>query len=674
MPKSQRHSELVQLLVGYNFEYYINNVSPVPDSVYDALFREILEIETAHPELVTPASPTQTVGFLAKNHFTKVKHPYPMLSLGNSLSPDELIAWIKALPFGTDYFVELKLDGASLELIYNKGKLVQAITRGDGNVGEDVTLNAFQIENIPKTIRYDDCRVIVRGEVVVTQEVFDRVNDELKATGKEPYVNKRNYASGALRQKKAEVTGQRELMFIGYHFDILDETKYLIPESGIAARAVMAQQKFHTSVCFESCDLQTESEIQLFVTNHYVNRDEWDFDIDGLVFKVNSYAEREDMGYTSHEPKWATAYKFPASEGVSKLEGITLQVGRTGQLTPVAEITPTFIHGTTISRVTLHNLSEIRRLRVNVGCDVVVKRAGDVIPKIVQAVQTLEDDQLWVMPETCPCCGGGIAIEQGQTGDDMYCINQTCPDRVKAHLQFTVSRGVYNILGIGTETISDLYNTCGFKQQRDHIRLLFLTKEQLMETGLSEHVASKLEETVSKARTIHLERLIASFGIPGASEGTSERLVAHFGSLEKIVNASIEELLQVEKVGPGKAASIFEFFDTYKAEGWYAPWVAQLNILVPEPRSDKMKGLSVMITGSKFGDMTRKGITAYYKTMSASVTSSVTSNTHLALFGTAYTGHKLETAKKLKIPYKIFDESGVIEECTYVDGVAVTKF
>lgn len=672
MPKSQRHSELVKLLTQYNFEYYVNDVQVIPDAVYDQLYRELLDIEAAHPELVIFASPSQTVGFLATTHFTKAKHPYPMLSLGNSLNPDELIDWIKKLPMGTDYFCELKYDGASLELIYNKGRLVQAITRGDGNVGEDVTMNALHIENIPSRISYTDCKVVVRGEVVVTQQSFDKVNAKLISEDKKPYVNKRNYASGALRQKDPLTTRDRELVFICYHFDVLTESQFRKPDNGIYARTLMQEEGFETSMAFESCMLNDEKATRVFLDKAFNDRNAWGFDIDGLVFKVNKYTLREELGYTSHEPKWATAYKFPSSEGVSKIEDIILQVGRTGQLTPVAVITPVFIHGTTISRVTLHNLSEIRRLRVNVGCDVVVKRAGDVIPKIVQAVQELDDEQLWVMPETCPCCGGGIAIEQGLTGYEMYCINQSCPDRVKAHLQFAVSRAIYNILGIGTETISDLYNACDFKQQRDHIRLLFLTKEQLMTTGLSEHVASKLEETVSKARTIHLERLIASFGIPGASEGTSERLVAHFGSLEKIVNASIEELLQVEKVGPGKAASIFEFFDTYKAEGWYAPWVAQLNILNPDPRSDKMKGLSVMITGSKFGEMNRKGITAYYKTMSASVTSSVNSNTHLALFGTAYTGHKLETAKKLGIPYKIFDDKGIIEE--FDGSVTTIKF
>lgn len=666
MQQSQRHSELVNLLVGYNFAYYVNNESPVPDAVYDRLFREIKDLEIANPELITPASPTQTVGFLAKNHFTKVKHPYPMLSLGNSLNPDELIAWINNLPLGMDYFIELKLDGVSLELLYNKGILIQAVTRGDGNVGEDVTLNAMEIDCIPKKIKYNDCKVLVRGEVVVQEVEFERVNRELLAAGKKTYVNKRNYASGALRQKNPKVTGERGLEFIAYHFDILNETKFYVPTTGLEARTVMDDQDFYLSKSFESCQLRNTDEAQLFLDAHFRMRHDWGFDIDGLVFKVNKYSDREELGYNSHEPKWATAYKFPASEGVSKLEGITLQVGRTGQLTPVAEITPVFIHGTTISRVTLHNLAEIRRLSVNVGCDVVVKRAGDVIPKIIQAVQELSDDQQWVHPDTCPCCGNAIAIELDakEQPATLFCINQECPDRVKAHLQFAASRGVYNILGLGTETISDLYNVSGFKSHRDHIRLLWLTKEQLMETGLSEHVAEKLVEVVTKARVIQLDRLIASFGIPGASEGTSDRLASHFGSLEKIVNASIEELLEVDKVGPGTAASVFEFFDTYKAEGWYAQWVDKLTIVNPEPRSTKLKGQSVMITGSKFGEMNRKGITAYYKTLSASVTSNVTKNTALALFGTSYTEHKLETAKQLGIPYKIFDENGVIEEFT----------
>lgn len=688
MDPIKRHKELCEQLRSLNKSYYLHNESKVSDAVYDQMYRELKDIETDNPTLITPTSPTQTVGFMAARHFTKVPHPLPMLSLSNTFSASELVEWINTIPLQLpvgpgreDILGELKLDGASLELIYEDGKLTTAATRGDGSIGEDVTLNALGIDGVISDLGdRTEYVIVVRGEVVVKRAVFDRVNADLVAAGKEPYVNQRNYASGALRQKNPEVTKARQLTFIAYSVDFIlpEEDERHLPTIE-KARWWAHDRGFYNSPCQgQHVDAPIEKWEEFLKSQEKIRSDGlWEYDIDGLVFKVNCRRTRLAMGFNSREPKWATAYKFPASEGTSVLEGVTIQVGRTGQLTPVAEVKPVFIHGTTISRVTLHNIDEIERLGIGVGSQIVIKRAGDVIPKIVQGIGETPLEQRYVFPKTCPCCNSVTQTVVGPAptlARTIYCTNLNCKDRILAHLDYCVSRGVYNIMDLGTETISDLYNLCGFTRHKDHIRLLFLTKEELMTAGLSEHQATKVEANVEKARNIKLDRLIVSFGIDGVAEGTSERLAAHFGSLEAILNATFNDFLLVEKVGKHTAQCLVEWFDTFKDEAWYDPFILLLDVKQPTPRNDKLKGKSVMITGSMFGNMGRKGITAYYKSMSASVTSTVTSNTHLALFGTKYTGHKLETAKKLKVPYKIFDETGIVEDVTYEDDFQVTKF
>lgn len=686
MSQKQRHQELCKQINDLNKAYYVNNESKVPDAVFDQMFKELKAIEKDHPDLVTPVSPTQRVGFMAARHFTKVTHPFPMLSLGNTFSASELVEWISTIPLQQpvgpgreDILGELKLDGASLELLYKDGKLTTASTRGDGNIGEDVTLNALGIDGVVSSLGdHPEYDIVVRGEVVVKRTVFDKVNADLVAVGKEPYVNQRNYASGALRQKDPEVTKARQLTFIAYSVDFIlpEEDERHLPTIE-KARWWAHDRGFYNSPCQgQHVDAPIEN-WEKFLESQEKIRSEglWEYDIDGLVFKVNCRRARLAMGFNSREPKWATAYKFPASEGVSVLEAITIQVGRTGQLTPVAEVKPVFIHGTTISRVTLHNIDEIERLGIGIGSDIIIKRAGDVIPKIVCTIGVMPEEKRYKFPTACPCCNSKTYTEIGILGSrTIYCSNQECPDRVKMHLEHCAGRGVYNILGLGTETIVNLYNVCGLQSKRDHIRLLVLTKPELLASGLSDHQSDKLLGVIEKARNIPLDRLISSFGISGVSEGISENLAVQFGNIEAIINATYDELHEVDKVGKITAQSILEFFDTYKAEGFYDQYIQQLNIFNPAPRNSLLKGKSVMITGSMFGNMTRKGITAYYKTLSASVTSSVTSNTHLALFGTKYTGHKLETAKKLGIPYKVFDESGVIEDTSYEGNIKITKF
>lgn len=684
MDQQKRHKELCQQIDGLNKSYYLFNESLIPDGAYDQLFKELRNIEAIHPELIAPNSPTQKVGFMAARHFTKAAHPFPMLSLGNTFTPSDLIEWIKTIPMQPPtnreregIIGELKLDGASLELIYIKGKLNRALTRGDGVVGEDVTLNALGIDGVIVDLGTEyDFPVVVRGEVVVKSKVFDRINSELAAANRKTYVNQRNYASGALRQKDPAVTKARELTFIAYSvdFDLPEDDERHLP-SIEKARWFTHDAGFYNAPTQNFHVDASEAEIEEFLASQERIRKAglWEYDIDGLVFKVNDRRARLAMGFNSREPKWATAHKFPASEGITTLNGITVQVGRTGQLTPVAEVDPVFIHGTTISRVTLHNFDEVARLGVGIGCQVIIKRAGDVIPKIIQVVDKVEP---YVFDQKCPCCGTEAAVVVGKgkpVTTTYFCPNRSCEDQVIGHLVHCAGRGVYNIMDLGIETITNLYNQCGFNSLKDHIRLLVLTKPELLQAGLSDHQAEKLLGNIEKARNLPLDRLLSSFGIDGVSEGTSERLATKFGSLDKIVNATVEELMETEKVGEITAETIFQFFDTFKAEGWYDQYIAQLNISNPEPRSELMKGKSIMITGSKFGAMTRKGITAYYKTLSASVTSSVTSNTHLALFGTSYTGHKLETAKKLGIPYKIFDDSGVIEDTTATSGYELTK-
>ncbi|QEM41982.1 DNA ligase (NAD(+)) [Pseudomonas phage vB_PaeM_PS119XW] len=662
----QEHAKLCKVIRDYDKKYYQENGSPITDAVYDELRKQLIDLEEKYPELITASSPTQTVGYMAAKHFTKAKHDFPMLSLDNVFSVEELVGWLKTLPPRCQVTRDLKLDGASLDLIYVKGSLHQAITRGDGLVGEDVTLNALEIKGVPSKLNISKPleRVVVRGEVIVSHEHYEKVNAELEAAGKDKYANPRNYASGALRNKDPIETRARGVEFIAYSLDSSD-LHYATWTEG----ASLLRQMGFSSVSVDDGAIPGALEYgywEEILEAELEKRNTYGYDIDGIVFKVNDMGKRIELGTTSRFPRWAIAYKFPASEGVSTLHDVEFQVGRTGKLTPVARIEPVYIHGTTISNVTLHNIDEIRRLGLMIGDKIVVKRAGDVIPKITGALTEMRMGELKEVeiPKVCPCCKNQVdTVINGSSGcTELYCTNPICTDRVINHYAYCVSREVLNIQGIGIEMIKDLYRW-GMVDPQGMFGLLCLTKDILLQLNVSEKIADKIIDEVNKVRAgIQLERIIMAFGISNVAKGTALRLAQHFGSLEALSKATTEELEQIDDIGPITAMSIFEFFDedNSRPQSSYKKHLEGVNIIPPKKPEGPLVGKSVMITGSQFGKMSRKEITQYYKDLGAKVTSSVTGNTYFCVLGTKFTEHKRKTAIELDVPYVTYDADGIL--------------
>lgn len=685
MTPSQKIQALVAELIQYNCEYYILDEPSVSDAVYDKKYKELKELEALHPKLVMPSSPTQNVGHpVVANHFALMKHRFPMLSLDNSLTVDELIDWtidITDDPKHSDELrIEWKMDGLSLDLIYFKGRLMYALTRGDGYIGENVTLNALNVESIPKELSgtYDQDWISVRGEIVVDLAHYRKLNAELEALGKKVYANPRNYAAGALRQKDPSVTGERGLVF--YAYSVTSEPS--VHDHWSKERQFMLMNGFKTAYTEEKFNYNPESlahtKIPETVNRLQARRSQLPFEVDGLVIKVMSHATRERLGYTSKFPRWATAYKFPATEGYTKLLDIEYQIGRTGQATPVARLDPVLVHGTTISNVTLHNRTQIERLNLYVGCQVIVKRAGDVIPKIVGTVKPRVDEELYKPLENCPCCGTKTYVVKGDQGEQDYCPNRKCPDRLLAYLNYCTERKVLNIKGLGPAVVQTLLYK-GLCHPTHGLALLDLTADDFIKAGESEHQANKLAEAINVAREgLTLERAIMALGISNVAEGGSVRLARRFGTIAKLAEASMDELVAVPDVGPITAQSIFEYFDEerddikqLKSLGSWEPYIQGLNLPAPEPivASLEWSGSSVVVTGSKFGGMSRKEMENLYKQMGASIAKDVSSTTKLVLCGTKYTPRKLNTAKTQGIHYKVFDEHSVIEEGNVVENI-----
>lgn len=677
---------LTQELIGHNYLYYIKDAPTITDGEWDSKFHELRALETEYPQWILKDSPTQTVGHpVVATHFALLKHRFEMLSLDNSLDVDALINW--TIDISDDptireahrhrVRIEWKMDGLSLDLIYYKGRLISAITRGDGVTGENVTLNALQIPSIPKTLMgsYSQDWISVRGEVVANLPHYRKLNDSLIEAGKSPYANPRNYAAGSLRQKDPAVTAERGLQFFAYS---------VTPEPGFSSwdeeQEFMAENHFLNADTGEQFDYNersgTHSNIPVVVNRLQAQRSQLPFEVDGLVIKVMDHKAREQMGFTSKFPRWATAYKFPAAEGETELLDIEYQIGRTGKATPVARIAPVLVHGTMISNVTLHNRTQIERLKLYKGCKVIVKRAGDVIPQIVGTVEPWTTQALYAPLSECPCCGSPTSIVAGKEGEQDFCNNVNCVDRQLAHLNYVTERKVLDIKGLGPAVIKALYDA-ELIHSYYPLELLKLKKEQFLQVGQSELMAEKLAEACLLANAkLTLQGVLMAFGIDGVAEGTAERLARHFQRLDTIAAATVEELEAVPDIGEITAQSIFEYFDNDRS-GRYAKHTSSWQSffddgrLVPAP--PKLDGgmllrdCTVVVTGSNFGGAKRKDIEKAYKQLGATISSNVSSKTKLVLCGTKYTTRKLDEAKAQNVPYVIYSDTEIIEKSTGPD-------
>src|SRR5918993_2958064 len=640
-----------------NYDYHILDQPTATDAEYDALFRELRAIEAEHPELVIPESPTQRVGSTPQGRFSQIRHPLPMLSLSNVYERSELEAWAarleRILPRADFTFVtEPKIDGLAVALTYADGVLQRAATRGDGVTGEDVTTNLRTIRNIPLRLLDDGQSPVpsvieVRGEVFMRHADFEKLNERIERDGGRPFMNPRNAAAGSLRQLDPAITAQRPLRLLAYGIGYAQGGR---PAASHAeALADLRRLGFETSpdaTLDESIDdVWTRCEWWL------ERRGTLPFDIDGVVIKVNDLRQQEELGFVSREPRWATAYKFPATQQTTQIKEIVVNVGRTGALTPLAMLEPVNIGGVIVSRATLHNEDEIRRKDIRIGDSVVVQRAGDVIPQVVQVITERRTgaEREFVMPQQCPVCGSPTHRAEGEAV--RYCTNSACPPQLKRHVHHFVSRGGMDIEGLG-EKLADRFVDLGMIRDLSDIYTLDWDVIAQLE-GLGETSASNLRAAVEASKQRPLERLIFGLGIPFVGERSSRLLADRFHSLDNLISADVDTIDSVPGVGLVQAQSVHDFLNQAEnvavIEKFRAAGVRTVDDDAGDgPASGPLAGKSVVITGRLSG-MTRPEAEAALRRAGASVAGSVSRKTSVVFAGED-AGSKADRAHQLGVP------------------------
>jgi DNA ligase (NAD+) len=565
-PIEKKIEALREKIRHHEYRYYVLDDPEISDADFDKLLNELKRLEAENPKLITPDSPTQRVGGKPREGFVKAKHSSPMLSLDNAYTEEELRDWerrVHELTGRTDleYMCELKLDGMSLALLYSDGRLERGITRGDGNIGEDVTLSVRTVRSIPLSIPPDKLKKAgiptdfeVRGEMLMPLAAFRKLNEERERQGLATFANPRNFTAGTVRQLEPSITAQRRMDFFAYML-LKDGRTYLDRQSKTMDALEQAGFKVNPNRKLA----KNLAEVWKFIGSWESKRESLPYEIDGIVIKVDRTAWQRELGFTGKAPRWAIAYKYAARGAVTQIEDIVPQVGRTGKLTPVAWLKPVPIGGTTVSRATLHNMDEIERLGVKIGDWVEVERGGDVIPKVVKVVEDKDHPRgrkQFVMPEHCPVCGGNVVRTPGEA--DHRCVNANCPAKLQGTILHFASRHVMNIDGLGDALVNQLTQRGLVKNVAD---LYKVTKDDLLKLDrMGEKSADNVLAEIEASKKLLLERVIFGLGIRFVGERTAQFLAEHFGSLDAIMNASSEELEEVNEVGPRIAESIVEFF------------------------------------------------------------------------------------------------------------------
>jgi len=639
----------------HEYLYHVLDAPEVSDVEFDRLMNELKAIEAHHPELITPDSPTQRVGGKPSEKFVKARHSSPMLSLDNTYNVDDLRNWERRVHElsgrkDLEYVCELKLDGMSLALHYEDGKLVRGITRGDGTTGEDVTANVRTVRSIPLSISREKLKKAdlpanfeVRGEMLMPIASFKRMNEEREQKGLSIFANPRNATAGTVRNLEPSVTAQRRLDYFGYallvdgatYFDRHWETLEALSAAGFKVNPARTLAK-----SFE--------DIWSFIEQEETKREKLPYEIDGIVIKVDRTALQRELGYTGKAPRWAIAYKYAARSGVTQVEDILVQVGRTGKLTPVAALKPVFIGGTTVSRATLHNMDEIERLGVKIGDWVEVERGGDVIPKVNRVLEDKDHPRghkLFHMPEHCPVCSGQVVRTEGEA--DHRCVNANCPAKLRETILHFASRGVMNIEGMGDALVNQLTDRGLVKNVADVYRL---TKADLLKLErMGDKSAQNVLGEIEASKKLPLERVIFGLGIRFIGERTAQFLAEHFGSMEALEKASEEELQEVTEVGPRIAKSILEFFQEAKNR----ELVKQLSDLgltmsgKKKERGTKLAGKTFVLTGT-LAKRSRDEAKKLIEDAGGKVTGSVSKKTDYVVAGED-AGSKLDKAKELGV-------------------------
>jgi len=660
-----RYKTLCLLLEEANHRYYVLDDPAISDAQFDKLFRELVDIEKNYPEMVVPNSPSTRVGSkLNSSSFNPVQHRESMLSLDNALDEVELRSFISRCEKLSDnkissleYFVEYKFDGAAVEIVYQDGNLIQASTRGDGTVGEDITENVRTIRNIPLVLnrKLSEGRVEVRGEVIFELSSFERLNEDRISNGKDPFANPRNAASGSLRQLDSSITAERPLRFYAYGLTSPD-VPLAVTQSGLSN--TLKENGFAVdsdSVCVKSAD-----EVVDYFSKSNEKRPNLPFEIDGVVIKINSLDLQNKFGSRSKSPRWAIAAKFAPSEEFTVLKDITVQVGRTGSLTPVAELEPVTVGGVVVRRATLHNQDEIDRKDIRIGDTVVVRRQGDVIPAVVSVVTSKRTgaEVKFKLPSTCPVCGG--EVEKSDQEVAVRCSNTHCPAKIINRLKHFVSRKAMDIDSLGEKLLQQLVENNLITSPVD---LYNLKEEQLSSLErMGKKSADNVIKSINKSKQVTFRKFIYALGIRHTGEGTAKRLSDHFDSLDSLRSASVSELQSLDDIGHTVAESIVAFFSDPVEAGFLDKFVdGILEVQYPSVEaanvSGSFSGETVVLTGT-LESMTRSEAKEKIEALGGNVTGSVTKSTSLVVCG-AKAGSKKAKAEKLGI--RIITESELLE-------------
>ena len=640
----QRVQELRTVIEKNNRLYYDQDAPELEDFEYDALTRELKELEAAYPELITPASPTQHVGGTPSGRFAKVTHTVKMESLLDAFSYDELRDFdrrVQEAGIEPEYVVEIKIDGLSCSLEYENGELVRASTRGDGVVGEDVTANVRAIKKIPKHLKNAPAFLEVRGEVYMPHEAFQHFCTEQELQGTAPFKNPRNAAAGSLRQKDPKITGSRGLSIFVFNVQQIrgkELTTHAESLDYLKSLGLPVSPRYHIVHNIEDAIAEIEQIGQ--------NRSKLDFDMDGAVIKVNRFAQRDLMGSTNKFPRWAIAFKYPPEVKETTLRSIEVAVGRTGVLTPTACFDPIFLAGTTVARATLHNEDFIHQFGLRIGDTIQVRKAGDIIPEVIGVTHHAEDADPYEMPTVCPSCGAPVVHLEDESA--LRCINPECPAQALRNLIHFASRDAMDIDGLGTAVATQLVEKGLVHSVAD---LYALTQEQLLTLDkFKEKSADNLHKAIERSKENNLDKLLFGFGIRNIGDKAAALLAEHFGTLEAIREASVEAISEIDGFGGVMAQSIVEFFaKDGTADVVHRLADAGVNMKWKgEPKGDKLAGKTLVVTGT-LETLSRSEAEALIVQNGGKASGSVSKKTSYVVAGAA-AGSKLTKAQSLGVP------------------------
>ncbi|MEH7581753.1 NAD-dependent DNA ligase LigA [Priestia megaterium] len=657
-----RVQELRDLLNQYGYEYYVLDQPSVPDAEYDKLMNELIEIEESFPELKTADSPTQRIGGQVLDAFEKVQHQTSMLSLGNAFNEEDLRDFDRrvrqAVGDEFSYVCELKIDGLAVSLRYEDGYLVLGATRGDGTTGENITENLKTIRSIPLRIK-EPLSMEVRGEAFMPRKSFEALNEAKMERDEVPFANPRNAAAGSLRQLDPKIAAKRNLDIFVY---AMTDTGELEIDSHSESLNLLDELGFKTNKERQTCE--TIDDVIAYIESWQTQRPELSYDIDGIVVKVDSFDQQAELGTTAKSPRWAIAYKFPAEEVVTKLVNIELTVGRTGVITPTAILEPVQVAGTTVQRASLHNEDLIREKDIRIGDYVVVKKAGDIIPEVVNVIEEKRtgEEQEFTMPTYCPECESELVRLEGEVA--LRCINPSCPAQIREGLIHFVSRNAMNIDGLGEKVISQLFREQLIKDVAD---IYTLTKQQLIELErMGEKSADNLIAAIETSKENSLERLLFGLGIRHVGAKAAKTLAQHFETIDKLTKATYDELVAINEIGAKMADAIVAYFTQEEVQELIHELKEYgVNLTYKGPKLVSVEnvdsvfaGKTVVLTG-KLEQLSRNEAKAQIEALGGKVTGSVSKKTDLVVAGEE-AGSKLIKANELEI--EVWDEARLLTE------------